>query len=247
MFFIQFGNIWSLRLNDWKKLLVEACYFQGSFEAKQHPNLACWHQQQFWFCRMKIWQYWSFQIEILNFNEGIFLFLIPYNVNFLASWLLQWFSNSCEIWNKFTTVSNKTQNTTNFTCNWRWFHIQNRIHLLRFRKRVLPSLSQVINRSFTKFTLFKFSFKPFSCILSKTFQSCCICLFWFVVWAIISLLMLSIPLKHFSPMSHWWWYSAWTSVFGLSLDGYRSACPQLNHLGFENLKKYLEGVQVLFT
>ena len=37
-------------LNDWQKLLVEKNYLQWVFfEAKQHPNLACMRQQQFWF------------------------------------------------------------------------------------------------------------------------------------------------------------------------------------------------------
>ena len=36
------------------------------------------------------------------------------------------------------------------------------------------------------------------------------------------------------------------SVFGLNLGGHLAHVPQLDELGFENLKKYLEGVHILF-
>ena len=31
----------------------------------------------------------------------------------------------------------------------------------------------------------------------------------------------------------WWWYSAWTPLFGLNLGRHLSTYPQLDHLGFE--------------
>ena len=124
MLLVQFGIAWSLRpiMNDRWELLVEntILWFFWSKPAPKTCLLALTKK----LASNAGWKYdntKALEMKVLVLLKALFL-------------IAQWFNNSCTSWNKFTTVSSKSQKDTNFICIWRQLHIQNRIHLLRFRK-----------------------------------------------------------------------------------------------------------------